>query len=61
MTEDLRDRFAMAVLTGLMASEDYGPGQNYYRGPDGERYAAQRAYSLADAMLAARAREGGAG
>jgi len=51
----LRDRFAMAALTGLIASEDYGQGQNFYCGRGGEELASVRAYSLADAMLKARA------
>ena len=54
-TTTLRDVFAIAALTGMLSSEDYGEGQNYYRGPDGEHHAAQRAYALADAMLEVRA------
>ena len=58
-TAELRDQFAMAALTGMLASEDYGAGQNYYRGDDGEHHAAKRAYSLADAMIVARATQPG--
>ncbi len=43
----LRDRFAMAALTGMLASET--EDSTY-----GERHAAERAYAMADAMLAAR-------
>jgi hypothetical protein len=42
----LRDRFAMAALTGYIAQ--------YGARTDGEKTAARTAYALADAMLAAR-------
>jgi hypothetical protein len=57
MTEHLRDRFAMAALTGLLASP--GTDERFVRLSD--RSAAEKCYRLADAMLAARAREGGEG
>jgi hypothetical protein len=49
---DLRDQMAMAALTGLLAAEDFGAGQNYYT----TEQAANRAYAIADAMLAERNR-----
>lgn len=52
----LRDEFAMAALTGCLASEDYQAGQNYWLGADGEARLAERAYSIADAMLKERDR-----
>ena len=49
----LRDRFAMAALTGLLSSET---AENAYpRTDDGYRLGATDAYRWADAMLAARA------
>ena len=46
----IRDQFAMAALTGILASEDYGAAQNFYHGAS----AATRSYEIADAMLAER-------
>ena len=47
-TETLRDKFAMAALTGMPANETSLDG---YYSSEG---AAERAYKLADAMLAER-------
>jgi len=49
---DLRDQMAMAALTGLLASEDFGASQNYYTAVQ----AAERAYAIADAMFVERNR-----
>ena len=46
LTLTLRDRFAMAALTGFMASGDAATGN--------DRAIAQLAYRFADAMLEAR-------
>jgi hypothetical protein len=52
-TETLRDKFAMAALTGMLASEDqeFEMSRMYY-----PAQAAGRAYEMADAMLAERAK-----
>jgi hypothetical protein len=54
--EQLRDRFAMAALQGLLAAETAEPGSHYddYQGKTRVQHAASDAYAVADAMLAAR-------
>lgn len=47
----LRDRFAMAALTGMLAYPDGGMAQ------DQPTYFSKRAYEYADAMLKARGHE----
>lgn len=49
---ELRDRFAMAALSGILASEAYS-GPEGYTHYDPAR-AAERAYHIADAMMKAR-------
>lgn len=52
-TLTMRDQFAMAALTGMLAYSGYEGAGNYHNNSDAFG-AAQSAYNYADAMLAAR-------
>ena len=53
--QSLRDRFAMAALSGLIAH----PGEGYDLSAKNRKYNAEFCYQMADAMLAAREKESG--
>ena len=62
----LRDEFAMAALTGFLANSEAAhagaePMTSYLSRAENAAWVAQRAYILADAMLAARSEERRAG
>lgn len=58
MDKTLRDEFAMAALTGMLAYSNVNPrGGNFVENCN-EEQAAQAAYAYADAMLKVRVRKG---
>lgn len=50
----LRDYFAGKVLAGELAAEDMGEGALMKRSKENAKLMAERAYQMADAMIAAR-------
>lgn len=63
-TAELRDQFAMAALTGLMANSEgvhagAEPLVSYLSNRDNAKWLAGRCFAIADAMIAARATQPG--
>jgi len=53
-TPDLRDQFAMAALTGELASQDYLLAQGHESGWANENDLAERVWQVADAIMKAK-------
>lgn len=63
-TPELRDQFAMAALTGFLSNSEgvqagAEPMTSYLSRPENAAWVAEKAYVIADAMLAARSSERG--
>lgn len=54
---DLRDYLASAALQGFLAGPIYQQTLKFYHGARAEKEAAEAAYRMADAMMAAREKE----